>query len=130
MYLDDQMIDRSYDVLNPNCPSRRLMAMLSDKWVVLILIALGKRGTLRNGELKRTLRDISQKMLIQTLKQLEEYGLVSRTSYNTVPPHVEYSLTELGHSLLIPVKAICAWAEMHAEEIEAGHAARYPATGS
>jgi DNA-binding HxlR family transcriptional regulator len=108
-----------FNVLDPNCPSRRVLSLLSDKWVLLIIVALSKRGTLRNAELKRMLGDVSQKMLIQTLRQLEHYGMVKRTAYEVVPPHVEYELTELGKSLLVPIIALRDWAEEHVAEIDA-----------
>jgi DNA-binding HxlR family transcriptional regulator len=109
----------THDVLDVNCPSRRLLALLADKWVLLIVIALSKHEPMRNGELKRKLGNISQKMLIQTLKELEQSGLVERTAYPEVPPRVEYRLTEIGHSLLEPIGAIRIWAEENVSRIEA-----------
>ncbi|MDX2161229.1 MAG: helix-turn-helix domain-containing protein [bacterium] len=106
-----------YDVLEPNCPSRRVLTLLADKWVLLVIVALAKKGPLRNGELKRVLGDISQKMLVQTLRNLEEFGVVQRTAYNVVPPHVEYQLTDLGESLLVPIGALRDWAQAHTEAL-------------
>jgi DNA-binding HxlR family transcriptional regulator len=106
-----------YNVLDPNCPSRQVLTMLSDKWVSLIIVSLGYKQPQRNGELKRSLTDISQKMLTQTLRNMEELGLVARTVYDEVPPHVEYQLTPLGESLIPPIKAIKEWAEANAEVI-------------
>jgi len=107
-----------YDVLDPNCPSRRALTLLADRWTLLVLVALAKHGPLRNGELKRIVGEISQKMLIQTLRQLESYDMVTRTVYNEVPPHVEYALTPFGQSLLGPVAALRAWAETHADTLD------------
>jgi DNA-binding HxlR family transcriptional regulator len=106
------------DVLNPFCPSRRTLALLADKWVMLVIVSLHKRGAQRNGELKRTLGDVSQKMLTQTLRQLEHCGLVKRTSYHEVPPRVVYELTELGESLTEPIKAMRDWAERYYADVE------------
>jgi DNA-binding HxlR family transcriptional regulator len=102
--------DYIINVLDPNCPSRRTLALLADKWTLLVILAL-MNGSKRNGELKRLLGDISQKMLTQTLRELEAHGLVERISYHEVPPRVEYRLTELGLSLSEPINAIKDWAE-------------------
>jgi DNA-binding HxlR family transcriptional regulator len=110
------------NVLDSNCPSRRALALLADKWVLLILVALAKHGTMRNGELKRLLGDISQKMLAQTLRRLEQNGLVARKAYDEIPPRVEYSLTPLGSSLMEPIYALRDWAETYYAEIEAAQA--------
>lgn len=104
------------DVFNPDCPSRYTLALLADKWTMLVIIAI-RRGAKRNGELKRAISDISQKMLTQTLRDLEANGIVTRTIYEKVPPHVEYELTECGISLLEPIKAMAAWAESHYGEV-------------
>jgi DNA-binding HxlR family transcriptional regulator len=104
------------DVFNPECPSRYTLALLADKWTMLVIIAL-KRGARRNGELKRALGDISQKMLTQTLRSLEANGIVRRTVFDKVPPHVEYTLTASGLSLTEPIKAMAEWAEAHWAEV-------------
>ncbi len=99
------------DVFNPQCPSRHTLALLADKWSMLIIMVLARKGPLRNGQLKRAVGDISAKMLTQTLRKLETCGLVDRTSYNEVPPRVEYALTPLGLTLLEPIRALADWAE-------------------
>jgi DNA-binding HxlR family transcriptional regulator len=100
------------DVMNEACPSRAALDRIADKWTALIVHALND-GTLRYGELQRRVGGISQKMLTQTLRSLEEDGLVDRVVYPVVPPMVEYSLTPLGRSLEEPLSAICRWAEKH-----------------
>lgn len=104
------------DVFNPECPSRYTLGLLADKWTMLIIVALS-RGVRRNGELKRALGDISQKMLTQTLRTLETNGIVSRTIFEKVPPHVEYELTDCGITLLEPIRAMATWAETHYGEV-------------
>ncbi len=98
------------NVFSEQCPSRQALDRISDKWTSLVIYALS-RGTLRYGELQRTIGGISQKMLTQTLRSLEEDGIVERVVYPVVPPMVEYSLTPLGRTLEEPLAAICRWAE-------------------
>ncbi len=91
---------------------RQVSAILSrvgDKWTVLIIMALQARAH-RFNEIKRAVNGISQQMLTRTLKNLERDGMVSRTVRPTVPPQVEYALTDLGHSLAAPVSALGSWA--------------------
>ncbi|MDX2005011.1 MAG: helix-turn-helix domain-containing protein [Meiothermus sp.] len=99
------------NVLNDFCPSRQVIAMIADKWSILILWALHQNGRLRYGQLQRTVQGISQKMLTQTLRELERNGLVSRTVYEVVPPQVEYELTPLGKSLRQALSGVCNWAQ-------------------
>jgi len=106
----------SADAYMQKCPSRTVLAMLSDKWVLLVLGALG-RGPQRFGVLRKKLDGITQKMLSQTLRALERDGLITRTVYPTAPPSVEYALTALGHSATELVSQIRLWAETHAEEV-------------
>ncbi|HEV2749973.1 MAG TPA: helix-turn-helix domain-containing protein [Gemmatimonadales bacterium] len=96
------------DPWNPECPSRGLIAMLGSKWV-LLLMPLLREGPKRNGELMRAIPDISQKMLTQTLRELESRGLVLRRDLQTVPPHVEYELTGLGKSLAKTIAHLDDW---------------------
>jgi len=92
------------------CPVRGVLDQIGDKWSTLIVITLAERP-FRFGELRRTLADISQRMLTQTLRDLQRDGLVERRVYPTVPPSVDYRLTPLGRSLLGPLGALIRWAD-------------------
>ena len=105
------MVRMKCDVMNEKCPSREVLDRIADKWTALIILALSEAGTMRYGELQRRIGGISQKMLTQTLRSLEDDGLVERVVYPVVPPMVEYSLTPLGRSLEDPLAAIRRWAE-------------------
>lgn len=109
-------------VMNPECASRTALDRIADKWTALVIHALAA-GTKRHNELLREISGVSQKMLTQTLRSLEEDGIVTRTVYPVVPPKVEYSLTALGRSLIEPLEAICRWAEQHVPEMQAARAA-------
>lgn len=102
------------------CPGHELLARLSDKWVTLVIDALAD-GPRRHSEIARTVAGATQKMLTQTLRQLERDGLVSRHVTAAVPVRVDYELTRLGLSLLPVQRAIKQWAETHIETV---HAAR------
>jgi len=106
--------------LHPESPDCRavstVLARVGDKWSVLIVALLGD-GPKRFNEIKRMVGGISQRMLTLTLRGLERDGLVTRTVYPTVPPRVDYELTELGHSLWKPVEALGAWARANQAEI-------------
>lgn len=104
-----------------------LLARVGDKWTVLVVEILGP-GPARFNELRRKIGGISQKMLTTTLRQLERDGMVMRTVYPTVPPRVDYELTELGRDLLVPVRALADWARQHVGRIEAARE-RYDAQG-
>ena len=108
---------RPRNVLSPNCPSRRALDLIADKWALLVLIALS-RGTARYAELERSIGGVSQKMLTQTLRRLERHGLLTRTAHPSVPVTVEYALSDLGASLMGPVRALRDWAEAHAGDLE------------
>lgn len=107
----------AYNANLRECPGHEVLAMLSDKWVTLVLAALGD-GPLRRAELSRIVAGASQKMLTQTLRNLERDGLVAREVEADVPPRVTYSLTPLGTGILPVQKAIKDWAESHIAEIE------------
>jgi DNA-binding HxlR family transcriptional regulator len=119
-----------YDAFLAGCPSRQLLDRVSDKWVALILAALGsdgphRRGSTDNGaprsmrysELSRRLAGVSQKMLTQTLRSLERDGLVSRAVTPTVPVTVTYELTDLGHSLQHVMVGLKEWAEVNMDHV-------------
>ncbi len=112
----------SADVMSEVCPSRRVLALIADKWTMLILPAL-LQGPRRNNELMRAVGGVSQKMLTQTLRELERNGLIERRDYGEIPPRVDYRLTALGRSLGEPIWALDRWAERHFPEVEAARAA-------
>ena len=95
---------------NPSCPSQDILALIGGKWSMLLLCILAD-GPVRTGELARRAGGISQKMLTQTLRELERHGIVQRRDYSEVPPRVEYSLTALGRSLSGLVRQIESWVE-------------------
>jgi DNA-binding HxlR family transcriptional regulator len=109
------------DVFNASCDSRQVLDLIADRWSMLVIYALGSRVR-RHGELKRMIGGISQKMLTQTLRSLERDGLVRRSVYDVVPPRVEYALTPLGRTLLVPLRAICRWAENHLPQVRTARA--------
>jgi DNA-binding HxlR family transcriptional regulator len=101
-----------------DCPTRDVLDRVGDKWSVLVIVLLGQR-THRFNELHRAIEGISQRMLTLTVRALERDGLVKRTVYATVPPRVDYELTELGETLLVPLGALSAWANAHRGDIKA-----------
>jgi len=102
----------------PNCQRiNDVLARVGDRWSVLVIISLSEYGTLRFNALKRNL-GISQRMLSLTLKKLERDGLVHRDYHQTIPPKVEYSLTEMGESFREPVAALGVWALNNLTEID------------
>jgi len=105
-----------FDVLNENCPSRRLLELISDKWSVLIIEVLS-HGAIRYNEIKRQIGGISDKMLAQTLRKLEDNKLITRTVYPEVPPRVEYSLSERGKTLVEPLHTLVVWAYKNQEAL-------------
>ncbi len=118
-----------YDAFLASCPSRQLLARISDKWVALVLAALGSGGPhpgddcageprpMRYSELSRRLAGVSQKMLTQTLRSLERDGLLTRSVTPTVPVTVTYELTALGSSLQDVMRGVKLWAEAHMDEV-------------
>lgn len=107
------------DTVNPGvysgpCAARELLDRIADKWATLIIGALASAGRpVRFTELRSAIHGISQKMLTQTLRDLERDGLVARTAYAVIPPRVEYSVTPLGATLTEPLAALTQWAEQH-----------------
>ena len=93
-----------------------ILSRIGDKWSIQVVVQLGS-GPRRFNELRRIIGDISQRMLTLTLRGLERDGLVRRTVYPTIPPRVEYELTELGCSLLMTVRALGDWAKRHHDQI-------------
>ena len=96
----------------PACPVETTLTLISDKWKVLVLRDL-MSGTKRFGELKKSIGNVSQKVLTAQLRQMEDNGLLIRTVYPEVPPRVEYTLTELGYSLKPILDAMRNWGESY-----------------
>jgi DNA-binding HxlR family transcriptional regulator len=94
-----------------------ILARVGDKWSVFVIMMLGD-GPKRFNEIKRMINGISQRMLTLTLRGLERDGLVTRTVFPTIPPRVDYELTDLGRGLVKPVQALGSWAMAHQTEIE------------
>jgi DNA-binding HxlR family transcriptional regulator len=106
---------RKIDTAHADCQAvAETLDRIGDKWTVLVVGAL-EEGPLRYNEIRRAVEGISQRMLTLTLKQLERDGLVNRTMYPTIPPRVDYELTELGRNLMVPLRSLYA---------SAGHAGR------
>ncbi len=101
----------------PACPVETALSLMGDRWKVLIVRDL-LNGTMRFGELKKSLTGITQKVLTQHLRNMEENGLVKRKVYAEVPPRVEYSLTEIGHSLKPIHDAMWKWGEEYKANIK------------
>lgn len=107
-------------MLNPHDEfgPRGVLELVADKWSILVIYHL-HRKTLRHTQLKRLLAGVSTRMLTVTLRKLEENGIIDRKVYPVVPPKVEYALTELGETLVQPLKLLCEWAEIHLEAVRA-----------
>jgi DNA-binding HxlR family transcriptional regulator len=105
-----------YDVYARNCPTRLVLDRLADKWALLVLDRL-RDGPVRFNRLRRDIQGVSQKVLTQTLRNLERDGLIHRQAYPTVPVTVEYSLTTLGETLTETVAALSHWAERNFDAV-------------
>ena len=114
------------NVYREACPTRLVLERLADKWVVLILTRLAK-GLMRFNQLRREIEGVSQKVLSQTLKNLERDGLIERRAFATVPVTVEYSITPLGLSLADKIAEFARWAEENVQQVLAAQA-EYDAT--
>lgn len=106
----------AWDPLCSTCPSRTILSHVADKWTLLVLGLLSS-GPVRFNELRRQVQGISQKMLSQTLKNLERYGLVARQAFPTVPVTVEYSATDMGQTLMSTIDALRHWTIAHADQV-------------
>lgn len=103
--------------LYPDCPIRNILNRISDKWTLLVLYTLNNHETMRFKDLTAELQDISQKMLVLTLRTLETDGFVRRRVYAEVPPRVEYTLTERSRSLFPVINQLIQWAKDNMEAI-------------
>lgn len=104
-----------------DCAPRRVLELFDAKWTSMVLHVLARTlgGSARTGVLERSLPGISKKMLVQTLREMEASGLVSRCNHGTVPPAVEYTLTELGHRFVEPIDLLYEWARANADALDA-----------
>ncbi|MGA5822874.1 winged helix-turn-helix transcriptional regulator [Kitasatospora sp. NPDC094028] len=109
--------------LAQGCTTRRVFDLIADKWMLSILCVLSE-GTARYSALQRSVVGITPKVLTQHLRSLEHSGLLSRTVYPVVPPHVEYELTDLGRSLRQALQPLLAWGESHLDEVEQARGVR------
>lgn len=113
-----------FDPANPynlNCPSRDVLDLIGGKWAILLLCCL-QQGPVRTGELRRSVGGISQKMLTQTLRDLQTNGMIERISHHEVPPRVEYRLTELGRSISEVARTMEQWVVQNYPRILASRA--------
>ena len=111
-----------WNIYNQDCPTRLALDRIADKWTVLIIGRLAS-GTLRFGQLRKDIDGISPKVLTQKLRELERDGLIARKVYASVPPKVEYKLTQLGSTLIHLLDSIRVWAESHIETVLEAQAA-------
>ena len=123
------MSPRHNGVSHERClATREVLNRVGDKWSVLIVALLGE-GRRRFSELRRSVEGISQRMLTLTLRGLERDGLITRTVFPTIPPRVEYALTELGRTLLVPINALADWAANNRAIVQASRD-RFDAAGA
>jgi DNA-binding HxlR family transcriptional regulator len=109
--------DSSWDPYARKCPSRDLLHRIGDKWTVLVLGQLADHRPHRFATIRDSVEGISEKMLTQTLRHLEEDGLITREVFPEVPPRVEYRLTPLGSSLREPLAALRDWSINHTADV-------------
>ena len=112
------------DLMAAECPSREVLKHVTSRWGVLVLMALEAGEARRFSELRRAIGGVSERMLAQTLQWLEADGLVLRTAYDVVPPHVDYRLTPLGVEAAEKVRLLADWIETSLPQIAAGWEAR------
>lgn len=118
-------LHRQKSAAHEACPIRDVLERVGDRWSLLVLGTL-TNGTLRFTQIRREIGDISQRMLAQTLRRLEQDGLVTRTVHPTIPPRVDYALTPLGRSFLEPIDALIRWANENHGAIRAARASYVP----
>ncbi|CAM8648431.1 COG1733 Predicted transcriptional regulators [Comamonadaceae bacterium] len=108
------------------CPIRDVLERMGDRWSMLVLLMLNDHQTMRFSVLKNAIGDISQRMLSQTLRRLEQDGLVMRTAHATVPPRVDYALTSLGQSFMKPMHSLLHWADENHQLVRDARVAYVP----
>lgn len=117
--MNENLILKNYqrgNVLASLCPSRKILEHLTSRWGVLVMLVLHEK-TLRFSEIRRKIDGISERMLTQTLQNLEKDGMIIRTSYHTVPPHVDYQLSEYGKQASQKIADLVDWLELNLDDI-------------
>lgn len=117
MTVTDTSVRASHDSAGTCRATAEILARIGDKWSALIIAALASGEPVRYNELHRRVDSISQRMLTLTLKGLEQDGLITREQFPTIPPRVEYRLTELGTSLLVPLQGLLDWADNNGDAL-------------
>lgn len=112
------------DILNADCPSRTVLRHLTDRWTPMIVAVLAHGDAVRFTDIRARVQGISPKVLTETLRSMERDGLLRRQVTASVPPRVDYRLTELGATMVAPLAALRLWAEDHVDEV-LGHRDRY-----
>ena len=120
--METTLLDPKIPTFERDCPIRIVIDRIADKWTILTMSLLSDGAPHRFNELRRNIEGISQKMLTQTLRDLERDGLVVRTIYAEIPPRVEYALTPLGATLCGPIARLGEWAVAHVGEIKRAQA--------
>jgi DNA-binding HxlR family transcriptional regulator len=110
------IVDGIGDVFLADCPARLAVEVIADKWSVVVLWGLSE-GPRRHGELVALIGGISKKVLTQTLRRLQANGLVTRQDFGGVPPRVDYDLTELGKTLMEPIRMLTTWAAVNGDAV-------------
>ncbi|MDO4626674.1 MAG: helix-turn-helix domain-containing protein [Pasteurellaceae bacterium] len=113
---DTNLDNQRGNVLDASCPSRQILLHLTSRWAMLVLVVLAD-GTKRFSEIRRAIDGVSERMLAQTLQNLEQDGMLIRTSYHTIPPHVDYRLTEFGMQAAERVSGLVNWLEINLGDI-------------
>lgn len=123
MSYEEYLVNVKKGIVTPdgNCPVTPLLLMLQGRWKLQLMYEMCICDTVRFGQLKKKLPGITNTMLTKSLRELEEDGLISREQFNEIPPHVEYSLTEMGHGLLPVFYAIMNWGFLHEKELYGGN---------
>lgn len=135
-------MDRETQVLNTETPNhtwpqqtpevealvRDIIGKIADKWTLLVLDLLEDKTSMRFGEISRGVPGVSQKMLTKTLRQMEADGLITRTVHPVIPPHVEYSLTDIGRTLTCAFCGVWMWAAENHEQVKTARLKFYQST--
>ncbi|AKE41408.1 predicted transcriptional regulator [Corynebacterium kutscheri] len=110
-------VNQPADILNSSCPSRTVLRHLTDRWTPMIVTVLATGEQVRFKTLKEKVQGISPKVLTETLRSMQRDGLLRREVTASIPPRVDYQLTDLGMSIVEPLSTLRCWAETHVDEV-------------